>query len=45
MQLARLNFDLGLVMAWTGWIIIVLAVCDRLMKRAVRWLCMNRQEG
>ena len=45
MQLARLNFELEQVMAWTGWIIIVLAVCDRLMKRLVAWLCPNRQEG
>ena len=39
MQLARLNFDLVSVMAWTGWIIILLYVCDRLLQRLISQFC------
>lgn len=39
MQLARVNLDLVAVLAWTGWIIILLFVFDRLLQRLVRVLC------
>ncbi|WP_075877112.1 ABC transporter permease [Merdibacter massiliensis] len=39
MQLARLNFDLVTVMAWTGWIILLLFVSDQILKRLLAVLC------
>ena len=39
MQLARLNFDLVSVLAWTGWIILLLFVFDQLLKRLLRMIC------
>lgn len=39
MQLARLNFDLVLVLAWTGWIILLLFIFDQMLKRLLRVVC------
>lgn len=39
MQLARLNFDLVNVLAWTGWIIILLFCSDQIVKKIVKTVC------
>ncbi len=39
MQLARLNFDLVSVLAWTGWIILLLFLFDQVLKKVVGIVC------
>lgn len=39
MQLARLNFDLVSVLAWTGWIILLLFIFDQVLKKVIGIVC------